>query len=112
MYAHQDYADDLRAGVMGLAVRLGRKGTKPALAVLAAVQVACLVAAGTYAGFGLGYFVLSCGGAAASLATMLWRVQLEKVDSCAWWFGPGSRSVAATVLGGLLGEFVVRKVGW
>ena len=111
VYAHQDYEDDLRAGVMGLAVRLGRKGTKPVLGVLAAAQVACLVAAGTYAGFGVVYSVLSCGGAAASLATMLWCVQLEIGESCAWWFGPGSRSVAATVVAGLLGQFVV-KVGW
>jgi 4-hydroxybenzoate polyprenyltransferase len=27
IYAHQDYEDDCRAGVRGLAVRLGRKGT-------------------------------------------------------------------------------------
>lgn len=28
VYAHQDYTDDKKAGIHGLAVRLGRKGTK------------------------------------------------------------------------------------
>ena len=39
IYAHQDYLDDLKASVKGLAVRLGRKGTKPAYSILTAVQL-------------------------------------------------------------------------
>ncbi|KAK4206422.1 hypothetical protein QBC37DRAFT_434994 [Rhypophila decipiens] len=61
IYAHQDYVDDLKAGVMGLAVLLGRKGTKPAFYVAIAVQVYLLVLAGLFAGFGIGYYVVSCG---------------------------------------------------
>ena len=33
LYAYQDYLDDLKADVKELAVRLGRKGTKPVLYV-------------------------------------------------------------------------------
>ena len=108
IYAHQDYEDDCRAGVRGLAVRLGRKGTKPTLSVLASVQVMLLIMCGEYAGFGLIFRVVSCAGVAVSLARMLWMVELENGESCAWWFGPGSRRVGLLTIAGLFGEYVVR----
>ncbi|KAI1431252.1 UbiA prenyltransferase family [Xylaria sp. CBS 124048] len=110
VYAHQDYEDDLKAGVKGLAVRLGRDGTKPALSIAAAVQVYCLVLAGQYSGLGLPYYVVSCAGAAIMLATMLWAVRLHDGKSCAWWFGPGSAYVGATVTIGLMAEFWLKQV--
>ena len=106
VYAHQDYNDDIKAGVQGLAVRLGRKGTKPVLAVLAIVQVGTLIAAGQYVGFGSLYYMGACGGAAIALASMLWQVDLERPESCAYWFGPGSRAVGGSVVLGLVGEYV------
>lgn len=109
VYAHQDYEDDLKAGVRGLAVRLGRNGTKPALLLTAAVQVYCLVLAGQHAGLGTLYYTFSCGGAAGVLATMLWAVKLDNSSSCAWWFGPGNSCVGATVTVGLFAEFFVSK---
>lgn len=112
IYAHQDYLDDLKAGVKGLAVRLGRKGTKPALYVATAVQVCCLVLAGHLAGFGDPYYVISCGGDALLLAWMIWVVDLEDGDSCAWAFGPGSAYVGASISVGLLAEFGWRKYGY
>ncbi|RWA09408.1 hypothetical protein EKO27_g5695 [Xylaria grammica] len=112
IYAHQDYVDDLKAGVKGLAVRLGRKGTKPALYVMTAVQVCCLVLAGRLAGFSKPYFAVSCGGDALLLTWMIWVVNLEDGASCAWAFGRGSGYVGASVSAGLFAEFWSRKYGF
>lgn len=83
LYAHQDYLDDLKAGVKGLAVRLGRKRTKPVLYVMALVQVYCLGLEGHLAEFGEPYYAISCGGAALLLTWMIWATNLEDGDSCA-----------------------------
>lgn len=112
LYAHQDYLDDLKAGVKGLAVRLGRKGTKPALYVAALVQVCCLGLAGRLAGFGGPYYAISCGGDAFLLAWMIWATDLEDGDSCAWAFGRGSAYVGASISAGLMAEFWSRKYGF
>ncbi|KAI1130273.1 UbiA prenyltransferase family [Nemania abortiva] len=109
VYAHQDYDDDLKAGVKGLAVRLGKQGTKPALSLAATAQVCCLVLAGLYEGLGIPYYTVSCGGAAITLATMIWAVDLSDGKSCAWWFGPGSGYVGATITLGLLSEFWLKR---
>ncbi|KAI0396528.1 UbiA prenyltransferase family [Xylariaceae sp. FL0594] len=109
VYAHQDYEDDLRAGVRGLAVLLGRRGTKPALAPVAAAQVYCLVAAGQHGDFGTLYYAVSCGGAAVMLTSMIWTVRLHDAESCAWWFGQGSGCVGAAVTIGLLADFCVKR---
>ncbi|KAF1922272.1 uncharacterized protein M421DRAFT_10686 [Didymella exigua CBS 183.55] len=112
LYAHQDYLDDLKAGVMGLAVRLGRKGTKPTLYVVSAVQVACLALAGHLAGFGNAYYAISCGGTGLLLVWTIWVTNLEDSASCAWAFGPGSAYAGAFVSGGLLVEFLSKKYGY
>ncbi|KAI0098550.1 UbiA prenyltransferase family [Nemania sp. FL0031] len=109
VYAHQDYQDDLKAGVKGLAVRLGKKGTKPALSLAAAAQVYCLVLAGQYEGLGIAYYALSCAGAAIMLGVMIWTVDLHDGNSCAWWFGPGSAYVGATITIGLMAEFWLKR---
>lgn len=108
VYAYQDYNDDRKAGVRGLAVRLGRKGAKPALAGLAVGQVVLLIACGEFAGFGTVYRIVTCGGVGMSLVAMLYKVQLDKGESCAWWFGPGSRPVGFLTVAGLLGEYAVK----
>ncbi|KAI1150046.1 4-hydroxybenzoate polyprenyl transferase [Nemania diffusa] len=112
IYAHQDYVDDQTAGVKGLAVRLGRKRAKPALYMMTAVQVFCLVLAGRLAGFSMPYYTISCGGAALLLAWMIWIVKLEDGSSCAWAFGRGSGYVGASVASGLFAEFWSRKHGF
>ncbi|KAJ8108561.1 hypothetical protein OPT61_g8089 [Boeremia exigua] len=119
LYAHQDYVDDLKAGVKGLAVRLGRKGTKPVLLVMALVQVLCLGLSGHLAGFGEPYYAVSCqgrgahllqcGGAALLLTWMIWATDLEDGNSCAWAFGRGSAYVGASISAGLMAEFWARK---
>jgi 4-hydroxybenzoate polyprenyltransferase len=112
IYAHQDYLDDLKAGVKGLAVRLGRKGTKPACYIAMAVQFYFLVSAGQLAGFGAPYYAISCGGAALLLAWMVWIVDLENGDSCAWAFGRGSGYVGTAISVGLLTDFFATKYGY
>ncbi|KAF7166581.1 hypothetical protein CNMCM5623_000176 [Aspergillus felis] len=112
IYAHQDYLDDLKAGVKGLAVRLGRKGTKPACYIAGAVQVYFLVLAGQLAGFGAAYYAISCGVTALLLARMIWVVDLEDGDSCAWAFGPGSGYVGTAICAGLFADFFSKKYGY
>lgn len=111
IYAHQDYLDDLKAGVKGLAVRLGRKGTKPACVLAAAVQIYFLVMAGRLAGFGVPYYAVSCGATAFLLMRMIFIVDLEDGDSCAWAFGPGSGQVGTAICCGLFADFLFNKYG-
>lgn len=105
IYAHRDYLDDLKAGVKGPAVRLGRQGTKPALYAAAVVQICCLAIAGQLVGFGEAYFAISCGGAGSLLMWMIRTVELEGSKSCAWAFGRGSGYVGASISAGLIAEF-------
>lgn len=107
VYAHQDVKDDIKAGVKSLAVRLGDQ-TKLGLGVLSAMQVGLLVATGYFCELGSLFFLTGCGGAALSLFGMLYSVDLEEPASCAWWFGPGSRLVGASVILGLMGHYAVR----
>ena len=112
IYAHQDYLDDLKAGVKGLAVRLGRNGTKPACYIAGAVQVYLLVLAGQVAGFGAPYFAITCGVTGLLLEWMIWVVDLEDGDSCAWAFGPGSGYVGTAMSAGFLADFLAKKYGY
>ncbi|KAI0012630.1 UbiA prenyltransferase family [Xylariaceae sp. FL0662B] len=102
VYAHQDYEDDMKAGVRGLAVRRGREGTKPALSLTAAAQVYCLLLAGQCGGVGIPYYVISCAGDAAMMTMMIWTVNLDDAKSCAWALGPRSAYVGATITIGLI----------
>lgn len=108
IYAHQDLKDDKKAGVRSLSVRLGSR-TKPVLSIVAALQVALLVAVGVQSNFTAIYFMGSCSGAAAALFTMLRFVNLEEPASCAWWFGSCSKLVGGSITAGLLGEYLIRR---
>lgn len=110
IYAHMDLRDDARAGIKSIALRHAAH-TKPVLAGLAAVQVALLAAAGAAAGAGPLFFAGSCGGAAATLALMIWRVRLSSASSCWWWFAKGGYFTGGAVVLGLLADYVVR-VSW
>lgn len=112
LYAHQDYLDDLKAGVSGMAVLLGRKGTKPVLTLAAGLQLYCLWLAGELAGFGPVYHAVSCGGTAMLLTWMIWATNLEDPASCAWAFGRGSGYVGTSMVAGLMAEFWSRKYGF
>ncbi|KAM7212722.1 putative 4-hydroxybenzoate polyprenyl protein [Rhypophila decipiens] len=90
IYAHQDHVDDLKAWVMGVAVLLGREGTKPACYIAIAVQIYLLVLAGQLAEFGIWYFLMSCGVTGLVLTWMVSVTSLEDGKSCAWALGKGS----------------------
>lgn len=107
IYAHQDIKDDIKAGVKSLAVRLGDK-TKLGCAVLSAIQIGLLIICGYLCDLDWPFYLLSCGGTALSLTAMLSIVDLSKPSSCAWWFGPGSRLVGASVVSGLLSHYTLR----
>jgi len=108
IYAHMDIKDDVAAGIKSIAVR-HETNTKAVLSGLAVVQISLLAAAGSAVGFGPVFFVGSCGGAAATLATMIWRVKLKSVENCWWWFRNGCYLTGGAISAGLLGEYAVRK---
>ncbi|KAF2236999.1 4-hydroxybenzoate polyprenyl transferase, partial [Viridothelium virens] len=104
IYAHQDVEDDKKAGVKSIAVK-HKTNTKPLLSALSVVQMSTLVAAGVLSGMGPVYYVVSCGGASASLAAMVWNVELGSPKSCMWWFKNGALLVGGTITLGLFGEY-------
>ena len=111
IYAHMDLRDDAKAGIKSIAVRHGDK-TKSVLSGLAAVQVGLLAAAGAAAGASPVFFLGSCGSAIASLATMIYKVDLKSVPSCWWWFQHGCWITGGGISAGLFAEYLAQYLGW
>ncbi|KAJ6012982.1 hypothetical protein N7522_003337 [Penicillium canescens] len=109
LYAYQDMEDDMKAGVGSLAVRLG-KSPKLVFSFMAAAQVIFLVAVGILSQFSAIYFVGSCSTTALVLVSMVSLVNLTDPASCAWWFGPGSCLLGASMTIGMIGEYAKRQV--
>jgi 4-hydroxybenzoate polyprenyltransferase len=107
IYAHMDIKDDAKAGIKSIALKHGKQ-TKQILTGLAATQVGLLAAAGVAAGAGPLFFVGSCGGAAATLAVMIWKVNLKSVKDCWWWFVNGCWFTGGAVATGLGVEYLVQ----
>jgi 4-hydroxybenzoate polyprenyltransferase len=110
IYAHMDVKDDSKAGIKSMVVRHGDK-TKSILSGLAAVQVGLLAAAGVAAGASPVFFVGSCGSAIASLATMIYKVDLKSVPSCWWWFQHGCWITGGGISAGLFAEYLAQYLG-
>ncbi|KAF2461256.1 UbiA prenyltransferase family-domain-containing protein, partial [Lineolata rhizophorae] len=109
VYAHMDVADDAAAGIKSIALAHPSPATaKAIMSALASAQVGLLGVAGWAAGLGPVFWVGSCGGAAGALATMIWKVRLESVKDCWWWFKWGCWFVGGAVGAGLVGEYGVR----
>ena len=70
VYAHQDLQDDLKAGILSMAVAVQGRA-KPTVFALSFVEIALLAAAGHYLDLGYEYFTLGMGGTAAYLTFML-----------------------------------------
>ncbi|KAI1435908.1 hypothetical protein GGR50DRAFT_653704 [Xylaria sp. CBS 124048] len=102
--ACQDTADDVKAGVRGMAVRY--QDTQRFISVLGAAQVACLAATGVLAGFSPIYFIGAAGGNALWLAAMVKTVRRSRPDICGWWFSWGGLLVSGTTVLALLAEYV------
>ena len=108
IYAHMDIKDDARAGIKSIALR-HEKETKSVLTGLALVQIGLLAAAGSMIGAGPMFFFGSCGSAAITLGVMIWKVDLNSVSSCWWWFKNGAWLTGGGITAGLLGEYVLHK---
>ncbi|KAK2748695.1 Para-hydroxybenzoate--polyprenyltransferase, mitochondrial precursor (PHB:polyprenyltransferase) [Myotisia sp. PD_48] len=108
IYAHMDVRDDAAAGIKSIALA-HIDNSKTIMSGLALAQIGLLAAAGVYSGAGPIFFVGSCGGAAVSLATMIWRVELTDPKNCWWWFRYGCWFTGGTISLGLLGDYVSRR---
>lgn len=87
IYAHQDVQDDVHAGVKSTALLLGQEYTKPALTAFSTGFLGLLAYAGYANDAGLGFYGVSCAGAAAHLAWQIYKVDLESRASCWYFFG-------------------------
>lgn len=110
IYAHMDVKDDAKAGIKSIVLRHGHQ-TKSVLTGLATIQVGLLAAAGLAIGASPIYFVGTCGSAIATLGVMIWRVNLNNVADCWWWFKNGCLLTGGGISAGLLGEYVVQLMG-
>ena len=111
IYAHMDIKDDAKAGIKSIALKHDKE-TKAVLSGLAVVQIGLLAATGVAAGFGPVFFVGSCGSAALTLGTMIWRVKLKEVKNCWWWFKNGAWFTGGGIALGLTGEYLAQLLGW
>src|SRR3569833_683345 len=107
IYAHQDVADDEKAGVKGMALRF-RNSTKLLATVLSVVQVLLLAMCGQWAGFHTVFFVGTVGGTAAAMACYIYSVDLRRPESCGMWFYRQFWVVGAGFMAGLIGEYAGR----
>jgi 4-hydroxybenzoate polyprenyltransferase len=80
IYAHQDRADDIQAGIKSSARALGAR-TGRVVGLSYAVFVTCVVAAGWQTGAGV-LFYLGVAGAAGHLAWQLARLDIDKPALC------------------------------
>ncbi|KAF2117724.1 UbiA prenyltransferase family [Lophiotrema nucula] len=110
IYAHMDIKDDAKAGIKSIALKHDKE-TKAVLTGLSVVQIGLLAATGVTAGLGPVYFAGSCGGAALTLGTMIWRVKLKDVKNCWWWFKNGCWFTGGAIGLGLAGEYLCQYLG-
>jgi 4-hydroxybenzoate polyprenyltransferase len=108
IYAHMDIKDDVNAGIKSIALA-HEHNTKAVLSGLSVVQIVLLATAGYFAGAGPLFFLGSCGGAAATLATMIYRVRLKEVQNCWWWFKYGCWFTGGSIAAGLFGDYLVKR---
>jgi len=104
IYAHQDLKDDLKAGVMSMAVRF-KDTTKQMTSFLSIIQIGLFIYVGYMLQLGTSYFLVTCAGTAFCLAAMIYLVDLSIPESCAWWFKADFWFVGSTMFFGLLGEY-------
>lgn len=108
IYAHMDIKDDVKAGIKSIALA-HEHNTKAVLSGLTMMQVSLLAAAGYFSGAGPIFSVISCGGAALSLTTIIRRVDLKDPKNCWWWFKNGSWLTGGIISLGLFGDYLYRK---
>lgn len=107
IYAHQDIADDEKAGVKGMALRF-KSSTKLLSSLLTVAQVITLILCGHWAGFGPVYQVGTVGGVSVAMAYYIYSVDLKSPESCGAWFRDQFWTVGAGFVAGLGGEYCAR----
>jgi len=107
IYAHMDIKDDVKAGIKSIALA-HEKNTKTVLTGLAAVQVGLLATAGFAIGASPIFYIGSCGSAVATLGAMIWKVNLQSVSNCWWWFKYGCWFTGGGIALGLSGEYITQ----
>jgi 4-hydroxybenzoate polyprenyltransferase len=107
IYAHQDLKDDLKAGVMSMAVACAPH-TKKVLSVLSVVEIALLASTGYLLGFGGCFWAAAVGGTAAVLGWMIATVRLDEPADCWNWFKWCIWFTGGTLCLGLLGEYAMQ----
>lgn len=107
VYAHQDLQDDMKVGVMSMAVAC-RGRTKRVLSLLTVVELALLAGTGALLGFGPWYWLSAVGGTAAVLVYMLATVRLEEPADCGNWFQWILWLTGGTITSGLLIEYTMK----
>ncbi|GAA5919782.1 hypothetical protein JCM1841_005855 [Sporobolomyces salmonicolor] len=109
IYAHQDKADDVDAGVKSTALLFGT-ATKPILTAFSASFVSLLALSGYLNHHGPAFYALSVGGAAAHLAWQLRTADLESRESC-WRVFRSNRDLGAIVGSGMLVDYALLLAG-
>ncbi|CAD6569069.1 MAG: Para-hydroxybenzoate--polyprenyltransferase, mitochondrial precursor (PHB:polyprenyltransferase) [Alectoria sarmentosa] len=107
VYAHQDLQDDLKAGVMSMAVACAGQ-TKKVLSVLGMAEIALLASTGCLLGLGAWFWGAAVGGTAIVLGWMIVTVRLEEAEDCWRWFKWCIWFIGGTLCLGLLGEYAMR----
>jgi len=105
VYACQDLKDDLKAGVMSMAIAC-MGWTKQWLGLLSFFEIILLVIAGYAMEFDGAYWLVTVGGTAAVLIRMLATWKIEDRADCWYWFCHLIWYTGGTICGGLVGEYV------
>ncbi|TPX64835.1 hypothetical protein SpCBS45565_g05585 [Spizellomyces sp. 'palustris'] len=107
IYALQDKADDIKAGVKSTALRFGANA-KPWLTGFAASTVGFLSLAGYMNSQGLPFYAISVGGATAHFA---WQLVTLKADDPrdAWGKFKSNVTLGSIVFGGVITDIIIRK---
>lgn len=104
IYAYQDIKYDAKAGIKSIALAQ-EANAKAFLSIVSGVQVALLAGAGLAIGAGPAFFIGTCGGAAATLGYMIWRVNLHDAKNCWAWFNRGAWLTGSAISSGLVLEY-------
>ena len=111
IYAYQDIRDDAKAGIKSIALAQ-ESNAKTFLSAVSVLQIGLLSGAGLAVGAGPVFYGGACGGAAATLGYMIWKVNLTSVEDCWAWFRKGAWFTGGAITMGLAGEYGMHLLGW
>ncbi|KZO94298.1 4-hydroxybenzoate polyprenyl transferase [Calocera viscosa TUFC12733] len=108
IYAHQDKADDLHAGIKSTALLFAHR-TVPILAAFSTGMLVCLAYVGWAAGLGLAYYALAVVGSALLLGRTLLVTDWDDRESC--WRGFNANvQVGLLVTAGVWADYALDKL--